>query len=316
VQVRPIVVVATALSCGAVVLGALLWPPGGSVGETTTPLPVTQAPSPSPSPSPSRSPSRSSSAWPGPDNTGVPAGTTLTAYDGPCVVTEPGTRIDAAEVDCDLVVRAADVRITNSSTRRIEVGEPPASVVVEDTDVDAGEWVGAAVAHGSMTLRRVDVRGGQHSVQCEQRCLVEDSWLHEQSLPPDEPRHLNAFISNGGSDMVVRHNVLSCDEPVNDVDGGCTADLSLFGDFGPLSDVTIEDNLFRATTGGYCGSFGYNPGKEFGEDATRIVVRGNVFERGPHGRCGVYGAVTSFWVEGAGNVWEGNTWDDGRPVPP
>jgi hypothetical protein len=246
----------------------------------------------------------------------VPEGTTLTPYAGPCVVTEAGTEIDAAQVDCDLVVRAADVRITRSATRRIEVGEPPASVVVEDTDVDAGAWVGGAVAFGSFTLRRVDVRGGQHSVQCEQACVVEDSWLHDQSLPPDEPRHLNAFISNGGNDMVVRHNVLSCDRPVNAVDGGCTADLSLFGDFGPVTDVTIEDNLFRATTGGYCGSFGHNPGKEFGEAATGIVVRGNVFERGETGMCGVYGAVTSFNGEGTGNEWTDNTWDDESPVQP
>ncbi len=224
--------------------------------------------------------------------------------------------IDAQEVACDLVVRASGVRITRSSTRRIEIGEPPASVVVEDTDIDAGEWVGGAVAFGSVTLKRVDVRGGQHSVQCSEKCLVEDSWLHAQSLPPDEPRHLNAFISNGGSDMVLRHNVLSCDRPVNEVDGGCTADLSLFGDFGPVSDVTIEGNLFQASRGGYCGSFGYNPGKEFGEAATEIVVVDNVFERGSTGMCGVYGAVTSFSVDGEGNRWSGNTWDDGSTLAP
>lgn len=256
------------------------------------------------------------SAWPGPDSTGVPAGTRLTPYAGPCVITEADTEIDAKEVTCDLVVRAAGVHITNSSTLRIEVGDPPASVVVEDTSIDAGAWVGGAVAFGSMTLRRVDVRGGEHSVQCSGRCVVEDSWLHAQSLPPDEPRHLNAFISNGGTDMVIRHNALSCDRRANDVDGGCTADLSLFGDFGPVTDVTIEDNLFLAGKGGYCGSFGHNPGKEFGEASTGIVVVGNVFERGPTGTCGAYGAVTSFWPGGEGNRWADNTWDDGSVLTP
>ena len=256
------------------------------------------------------------SAWPGSDNTGVPAGTQLTPYTGPCMITEADTKIDAQEVACDLVIRAPGAHITRSSTRRIEIGDPPASVVVEDTSIDAGAWVGGAVAFGSMTLRRVDVRGGQHSVQCSEKCVVEDSWLHAQSLPPDEPRHLNAFISNGGNDMVIRHNVLSCDRKVNAVDGGCTADLSLFGDFGPVTDVTVEDNLFQASRGGYCGSFGYNPGKEFGEAATGIVVLGNVFERGPSGKCGVYGAVTSFWPDGKGNRWADNTWDDGSSLSP
>ncbi|GCD91323.1 hypothetical protein [Nocardioides sp. LS1] len=256
------------------------------------------------------------SAWPGPDSTGVPAGTELTPYTGPCVITEPGTEIDAKEVACDLVVRAPGVHITNSTTRRIEIGDPPASVVVEDTSIDAGAWVGGAVAFGSMTLRRVDVRGGQHSVQCSGTCVVEDSWLHAQSLPPDEPRHLNAFISNGGSDMVLRHNALSCDRRANAVDGGCTADLSLFGDFGPVTDVTVEDNLFLAGRGGYCGSFGDNPEKKYGEASTGIVVVDNVFERGPTGTCGTYGAATSFRSDGEGNRWADNTWDDGSVLTP
>lgn len=39
--------------------------------------------------------------FPGPNNTGVPAGTQLTAYTGSCVITTPNTVIDKKIVDCD-----------------------------------------------------------------------------------------------------------------------------------------------------------------------------------------------------------------------
>lgn len=264
----------------------------------------------------SKTPTAPTRTWPGPGTTGVPPGTTLTAYAGGCTVTVAGARIDAKRASCALIIHAPDVHITRSELVRVEVGEAPASVIVEDTLVDAGDWVGAAVGDRALTLRRVEVRGGQHSVQCSSRCLVEDSWLHDQSLPPDVAHHNNAFISNGGSEMVVRHNRLSCDPHDNAVDGGCTGDLSLFGDFEAISNVTVADNLFEATPGGYCGSFGHNPGKPFGDDPTGVVVSDNVFERGENGKCGVFGAVTSFLTAGEGNSWSNNTWADGSSVEP
>jgi hypothetical protein len=240
----------------------------------------------------------------------------LSAYDSDCRITQAGTVINARAVTCDLIVLAPNVRIVNSQTRRIEVGPAPASVDIETSTVDAGNWVGAAVGPRAFAIRRSEVRGGQHGAQCETDCLVEDSWLHGQSLPANEARHLNAFISNGGKGMTIRRNVLSCDPPVNPVDGGCTADLSLFGDFGPISDVTVEENLFRATPGGYCGSFGLNPAKPFGRASQGIRVVQNVFERGPSTKCGVFGAVTSFDESAVGNSWHQNRWSDGGVVGP
>ena len=40
-------------------------------------------------------------------------------------------------------------------------------------------------------------------------CLVQDSYLHGQYLPPDEPWHLGGFLSDGGRNMTLQHN-LSC----------------------------------------------------------------------------------------------------------
>jgi hypothetical protein len=263
------------------------------------------------------------SVFPGPDNTGVPAGTELEPYAGPCTLIETVvlSGVDATGVCPAIVVQAPGVRIEDSRVPRVESTatqvDPTFSVEVVDSDVVAGAWIGGAVWGSNLTVRRVEVTGGQHSVHCGTGCVVEDSWLHDQHNPDGEAAHNNAFITNGGTDMVVRHNTLHCTPGLNATGGGCTADLSLFGDFEPVRDVLVEDNLFKANDESisYCAYGGDAPGKPFPE-ATGIVFRGNVFERGANGKCGVYGPVTSFAPGSAGNAWDDNTWDDGTPLTP
>jgi hypothetical protein len=78
----------------------------------------------------------------------------------------------------------------------------------------------------------------------------------------------------------------------------------------------VQGNLFHATAGGWCGSFGENPQKPFGSASSAIVVADNVFQRGNTGKCGAFGAATSFAGHRTGNVWSGNHWDDGHLVAP
>lgn len=251
------------------------------------------------------------STFPGPDNTGVPKGTVLTPYDGPCEITEPNTVIDAKIVECPLIIKAAAVRITRSKTMHVDVDMTGASLTIEDSLVDGGKWMGPAIGFSYVTVRRSEVRGGQSSIQCTPNCLVEDSWLHGQYLQPGQPQHLGGFLSNGGGDVTLRHNTIGCD--VEDVDGGgCSGDAQIYGDFSELSRFTFERNLFLETPGGFCTSFGYNPGKPFGTNPTFIVVKDNVWQRGKNGKCAAFGPTTSFSAGGEGNVWSGNVWDDGK----
>ena len=275
------------------------------------------------SPAPAGKNRATPAAHPDADTTGVPPGTELVPYTGPCTLVETAvlSGVDATGVCPAIVVQAPGVRIEASRVPRVESTatqvDPTYSVEVVDSDVVAGKWIGGAVWGSNLTVRRSEVTGGQHSVHCGTGCLVEDSWLHDQFNPEGEAAHNNAFISNGGSGMVVRHNTLHCTAELNATGGGCTADLSLFGDFEPVGDVLVEDNLFKANGDSisFCAYGGDAPGKPFPE-ATGIVFRGNVFERGTNGMCGVYGPVTSFNAASAGNVWEDNTWDDGTPLTP
>ncbi len=52
--------------------------------------------------------------WPGPANTGVPVGTVLTPYTGPCTITVANTVIDSKIISCELLIRADNVTIRNS----------------------------------------------------------------------------------------------------------------------------------------------------------------------------------------------------------
>lgn len=261
--------------------------------------------------------------FPDASTTGVPAGVVLETYDGPCTITVPTviSDVDATETCPAITIQAPNVAIERSRLPRVDATAAEVdmsySVRVTDSEVLAGQWVGGALWGYNITAIRVDVTGGQHSFHCNDHCVVEDSWLHDQHNPDGEASHNNAFISNGGTDMLLRHNTLHCTAVLNSTGGGCTADFSLFGDFQPISHVTVKDNLFKAndSSASYCAFGGHAPGKSY-PVATHVVFTDNVFERGVNGRCGVYGPVTSFQPDAEGNAWTGNTWDDGKPLEP
>jgi hypothetical protein len=275
-------------------------------------------PAPTPTPTPTTPPT---GGWPGPDNTGVPAGTTLAPYTGPCTITSART-ISGADVlsKCGdaLVIQTTGVVIDKSLVPGVWsiYGDGDSSVTITDSDVRAGSVSTAGIWGYNITARRVDVTGGQHSFQCNNNCEVTDSWLHDQYNPDGGSYHNNAFISNGGRNMTIRHNTLHCTAILNNTDGGCSGDLSLFGDFDPIDNVTIDNNYLRANNSSisYCLYGGASSSKPY--QATNVKVTNNVFERGANRKCGVYGPVTSFDRNAAGNQWSGNVWDSGEAVNP
>jgi hypothetical protein len=258
--------------------------------------------------------------WPGPHNTG-PKRKRLPAYRGPCTINSPRTiaGVDATG-KCDaILIRAPRVVIKRSILPRVDAtAGGRASVSLIRVRVNGGSWSDGAIWGYNITARRVNVTGAQHSFHCASNCVVTDSWLHAQYNPRGESYHNNAFISNGGSRMVVRHNRLACTPLLNSTDGGCTADLSLFGDFDPISDVVVDRNLFMANDSSisYCLYGGHDSAKPYGDNPTRIRVTNNVFQRGDNRKCGVYGPVTSFKQSGAANVWSNNRWSQGGFVQP
>lgn len=306
--------------------------PTATVTKTVTATPTPSVtPTPTVNPSPTVSPtSTPTGSFPDASTTGVPAGTVLSNYTGACSFSGAGTTtIDKKDITAKcgelIVYNGAKLVITNSKSPRLEstddgAGKTLGSISVTDSDVSAPGYYEGVLWGYNITALRVDVTGGQHSFHCNSNCSVKDSFLHAQYEDAQRASgfHNNAFISNGGSNMTVDHNTLFCAADLLANDGGCTSDLSLFGDFDPISNVVINNNLFKANNKSisYCLNGGSNADNGKPYSATGVKVTNNVFERGANSKCGVYGPVTSYSSTASGNTWSGNTWNDGSTLNP
>jgi hypothetical protein len=240
--------------------------------------------------------------WPGPGNTGVPAGTTLTSYTGPCTITAANTVIDAKTVNCNLVIRAANVGIRNSRVNGSidNSGSALASFTLVDSTVVNGAVNGGCQCVGDhdYTVLRAEVVGGLRGGWCVSHCTVQDTWSHGRILgyvdgngnvcaPASTPHPSASCAANANHGSGWReqqfgsfsHNVLSCDFLIaNDSTTlGCSADLTGYADFAPIHDNNVTRNLFTSsgpvqhvdtgTTGptpvSYCVYGGDTQGKPF-----------------------------------------------------
>jgi len=263
--------------------------------------------------------------FPGPDNTGVPGGITLTSYTGSCTISTAGTVIDSKIVTCgDLRITAANVTISKSEVRgSITISEgSSASVTIVDSFVNAsGSYIyRSAIESDNVTLNRTEVKGGIRGVYCRRNCNVTDSWIHGTVIDPNSDWHAGGIRLEQGATLI--HNTIACDwYPPTAQDGGCSADLTGYPDFAPIHHNTVDSNLIMANPGGlgYCAYAGGTPGKPYSSDptnATYVVFKNNVFQRGSNNKCGSYGPVTDFSSGRTGNVWQNNKWSDGATVSP
>ncbi|MET0716202.1 MAG: DUF4082 domain-containing protein, partial [Mycetocola sp.] len=121
------------------------------------------APAPTPTPTPTPAPSV---GFPSAATTGVPAGTTLSPYTGPCRITTANTVIDARTVNCDLQIATTGVKITRSQINGTIYNGGTGSFSISDSRVDIGAEMGTGIGDERFTATRVHVTGGNRSVNC------------------------------------------------------------------------------------------------------------------------------------------------------
>jgi hypothetical protein len=262
--------------------------------------------------------------WPGPSNTGIPAGHALTAYTGPCKIALDNTVLDGKLVTCQLNIQASNITIRNSKViggiwlDGDLPGSSSWSVTIEDTEVDGGPNDLPSIGNANVNVIRANIYGGHNGVQCDETsvfCTVRDSWIHDQYQPPDRDSHLGGFLSNGGQNIVLRHNFIVCDAPVNKLGGGCTGNINLIPNFKAIDGAVIEHNLLGANLdSSYC-TYGGEKSTSETPHSFNIIYKDNIFQRGRNRRCAAYGPVTGFNWAGSGNAWINNRWDDGAIVP-
>jgi hypothetical protein len=267
--------------------------------------------------------------WPGPGNTGVPAGTNLVSVDsgnvnppnahlpsdntgwaysnsdGYIVVTAQKAVIDGIADSEGIAVPGGDsLTVKNSSTGLIN--DEGTSLVVENSTLNGGDqWEFSTVNGGSnITVENSNLSGGGHEVLCYNDCTVTNSWLHDNADGSAAGAHQNGFLADGGSGFDLQHNSVYCT-------GGCTADISFLS---IDSNATVTKNLLIASPdSAYCVYPGPDQPTESG--ISNMVWEDNVFQRGANGNCATYGPVYAWYPgDGSGNVWEGNMWNNGAPV--
>lgn len=305
--------------------------PSATPTPTVTPKPTTPAPTPTTTPTPTPTPTvtptppvsgpggfvANGRTFPNSDTTGVPHGTTLTPYTGPCTIQTAGYVIDSKRVDCDLRILAKDVVIKNSfidGNVYADYTDRVGSFTITDSEVHAadGPWTG--IGDAWFTATRVEVTGGARSINCYAFCTVKDSYVHGQFTDYSGKNHESGIRVNTSSTLI--GNTIACDAPDIAPDAGCSAAITGYGDFDIVENVTVDGNLIIAGSGGYCSYGGSTPNKPHSVGTNNIKFTNNVYQKGKSGRCGYWGAITSFDSQAPGNVWTNNLYDDGTRVAP
>jgi hypothetical protein len=229
----------------------------------------------------------------------------------PNTITTANTTLDGCRFSGGLTIQASNVTITRS---RVE-GRVMATYLTNyslrglrlvDVEIDGGGRLDptnqAAIGNDDYTCLRCHVHGTGRGANLGNNVTIQDSYLHDWVY--SNGAHQTAIQTNGGSGFRIIHNNLVC----NSGGPGCSSALSFYGDFAPVKDALVQNNLFN-TNGAYCTYGGSVSGKPYPR-GTYIRYIDNLFGKQFYKGCGTYGPVATFeYYEG--NVWTGNRWQDG-----
>ena len=252
-------------------------------------------------------------ARPGPDNTGVPAGTVLRQHWGNLTITTPGATYDGLDIHGFVNVKAPNVTITRSIIRggvgTYSIGlvtntTPTATgLVIQDSDIvpeHPSVWLDG-VKGANFTLRRVDVRGTVDNVKVHgDNVTIENSWLHDSKHYAYDPHQTNGSHNDGvqvlgGRNIRIRNNTIT---------GAYNAALQVTQDFSATTDLQFTGNH---VDGGGCT---VNLAHKKLASMSGITVSGNRFGRNTrYYDCAII-ATRGTTLTASNNVWDAT----GTPV--
>jgi hypothetical protein len=239
--------------------------------------------------------------FPTEDSTGVPDGIALRPS-GDLTITTPGAVIDGYDISGVVQVKADDVvirnsRIHGSSWWSVEVAEGLTGVVVENCDIDGRGESGTSNSMGVMgpaTVRGNDISGVENGVTPGTGSVIEGNYIHDLGAPGD-PHYDGIQIDGNVSDILIRGNTII-------VNHNQTSAVMIANDFGPATDISVEDNYLAG------GSYTvYSDGQFDGGPISGVRFIDNVLEPGLYG----YASIERNSPEISGNVDA----DTGETVP-
>jgi hypothetical protein len=223
---------------------------------------------------------------------------------------------DLCQFNGDVRVNVTGVTITRSliNGEVYSTNEDLRGLVISDSTIDChclsqgASDTPIAIGYNNYTLRRVEILDTGHGVTMGSNVTVQDSWIH--GLGGNTDAHKDGFYVGDGTNSVIRHNTVECNDGSH---AGCTSAIGLLTDFGPVTHYVIDGNLLN-TIGSYCFYGSGGPSK--GYHSSYITFTNNVFGQAIYPRCGYYGPVTYFDTSQPGMVWSGNRFANGVTVPP
>jgi hypothetical protein len=249
--------------------------------------PATAPPPPPPPPPPAPPPS--SGGFPGPDNTGPPAGTQFTQHDV-ITVTQDGAVLNAVDAN-RIEVTADNVTIRNSIIRSSNiylVRSRGTGLVIEDSIIDGQGGSFICVSPNNFTLRRVEIAGCEDGLRIESPGNVQmfDSWIHDLRLGQGDHSD-GVSLSGGAANVVLRGN--NIDPMPAGATGATSAIIMYVGTGTQNSRVWVENNRLDGQGTAYAL---YCPRQATSD----VFVRDNRIVRGAFGYtdgCGTQGVTYS-----------------------
>ncbi len=202
---------------------------------------------------------------PGPDNTGVPPGTTLTAS-GRITVSTAGAVLNGLDVTAQgrepaISVNAPNVTIRNTKVRGNTIAliqNNSTGLVVQDSELINRPAAGQpnchnGIATGNFTARRLEITGCENGAEMFRGNVVfEGNWIHDlDNVGPSyvfgdgQPHTDGVQLNGGGANVVIRNNNI---DPLPQGERGGTSGIiaNTAGD-----NVRIEDNLIDGSGSSY-----------------------------------------------------------------
>src|SRR5262245_31366828 len=205
--------------------------------------------------------------------TGVPAGTTLSAYTGPMTISTPESVIDGKIINGTLTVTTDNVTIKNSVVQNYGFwgidASAAANVTVQNCTLTASSSMDTDSAIvGSGTFIGNNISNSENGIRLQDGAsVVRDNYIHDLNDNFGDP-HLDGIAVQGGQNHVlIEHNTVS---------GWDTSDIFIKNDFGPINDITVRNNLLIGDPKhGDPASAVY----VYGPNTTNVTVANNYMEK-------------------------------------
>lgn len=211
--------------------------------------------------------------------TGVPSGTSLTAYTGPTTITTNNTVIDSKDVTDCLTIQATGVVISNSYIHcdtgsfgyvvSVQDEDGAFDVTITDSELYCSANRGNSQGLGSafITARRVDIHGCENGMDINQGVDIQDSYIHDLfqssngTLYPPDGTHTDGIQfglghfdppgspspDDGVINVTIQHNTIlsmcaGASTPESNADCYTTSAI-IDHSFAQNTNITISQNL-------------------------------------------------------------------------